>query len=187
MGIEPDGLDIALANGQGIEVHEHETALGLADELLSGGTGPSASSATYVLAEFAKSNPRRAVDPWLRLLEVYRNAGAQDEYETIARGLNRHFNVRPPVWDADEVGDDPAGIELYPHVVERIVTQWGSRACRDYLGNLLIDNRGGSRSGFGIHALSDILLLADILDAVDSATSRVSKAARQAATQRCAA
>lgn len=183
-GDDPGFLGTEVATCQGIEVHEHESALGLADELLSGG---STRGAPHVLADFAKSNPRQAVEPWLRLLDVYRDAGARDEYETIARGLHDHFNVRPPAWSPGDVADRGVGIESYPHVIERIVAHWGTRACHEYLGRLLTDNRGGSRTGFGVEALSDILLLVDVSDAVAAAAHRSRKAAQTSAPNRRAA
>jgi len=181
---DPCFLGNNVATCQGIEVHEHESALGLADELLTGG---STRGAAPILADFAKSNPRQAVEPWLRLLDVYRDAGARDEYETIARGLHDHFNVRPPDWSSGDVADRGSGIESYPHVIERIVAQWGTGACHEYLGMLLTDNRGGSRTGFGINTLGDILLLVDVSEAVAAAAQRRPTTMQPSVPQRRAA
>ena len=146
---------------RGIEVCELGSAVELAKLLL--GTGQT-HDAARVLTNFIEDHPRQAIAPWLKLLEIYGQAGARSEYETIARGLREHFNMRAPAWGEDARSD--AGIEAHSHVIDEIVHRWGSHACRHYLGRLVVDNRGGSRNGFSAAAMSDILFLTEVLETI---------------------
>lgn len=153
-------LPAADEDSGGIEVHECATALDVAQLLLDNGQSE---GAARILANLVESNPRQALTPWLKLLEIYRRAGAREEYETVAQGLHEHFNLHAAAWDRAQDGACD-GIEAYHHVMTEIRHRWGSRACRHYLGHLLADNRGGQRSGFSAAALEDILLLIDVLE-----------------------
>jgi hypothetical protein len=151
----------AETDAAGIEVHEHLDAEDLALALAHFGprsvAGPEPGA-------FAAAHPREAMDPWFKLLELYRQSGAREEFETLAARLNVNFNVRVPAWDARGTESSPneATLESYPHVIRRIEQVWHREACRDYLATLLIDTRGGQRAGFAKGAVDDILLLVAI-------------------------
>lgn len=157
-----------------IEVHEHDSAVDAADVLLDVGR---THGTAEVLSRFIEEHPKEAVTPWLRLLETYRKAGAKDEYDTLASRLTRHFNVHVQPWHQPSLPYIGPGLETYPHVIDALMHRWGTHACRQYLGKLLADNRGGSRGGFSAETLDDILMLTGVLEAVhiarpDPATAR---------------
>ena len=149
------------ADAGGIEVHEYLDAEDLALALAHFGprsvAGPEPGA-------FAAAHPREAMDPWFKLLELYRQSGAREEFETLAARLNANFNVRVPAWDARGTESRPAEdtLEAYPHVIRRLEQVWHREACRDYLATLLVDTRGGRRTGFAKGAVDDILLLVAI-------------------------
>ena len=151
----------AETDAAGIEVHEHLDAEDLALALAHFGprsvAGPEPGA-------FAAAHPREAMDPWFKLLELYRQSGAREEFETLAARLNANFNVRVPAWDARGTESLPneATRESYPHVIQRLEQVWHREACRDYLATLLVDTRGGQRAGFAKGAVDDILLLVAI-------------------------
>jgi len=121
--------------------------------------------AAETLAEFIQSNPKKAVTPWLKLLEVYRAAGLRAEFDTLARQLNKTFNVKAVTWNTfDEARRPTSTIEQMPHVMSRIQDLWGSRDCQAYLENLLRDNRDGMREGFPLSVIDEILVLAGVLE-----------------------
>jgi hypothetical protein len=150
-----------------IEVREYDSAVDAAEVLLEVGN---AHGAAEVLSQFIEAHPKEAVAPWLSLLDIYRKAGAKDEYDTLAGRLTQHFNVHVLPWHQSSLPSGGPGLEAYPHVVEALMRRWGTRACRHYLGKLIADNRGGSRGGFSAETLDDILLLTVILDAIHIAS-----------------
>lgn len=170
------------AEAGGIEVQEHLDAEDLALALAHFGprsvAGPGSGA-------FAAAHPREAMDPWFKLLDLYRQSGAREEFETLAARLNTNFNVRVPAWDAlgTESPLDEATLEAYPHVIRRLEQVWHREACRDYLATLLVDTRGGQRAGFAKGAVDDILLLVAIQEhraRSASAKRRPSRRARKA-------
>lgn len=57
--------------------------------------------------------------------------------------------------------DTRALLQRFPHL-ERIVTTWGTRTCRDFLTHLMTDTRDGRRQGFPPeHAWTIFKLLAE--------------------------
>lgn len=144
------------------EAEEHESAIELAEIMMAFGR---VQGAAETLAEFIQSNPKKAVTPWLKLLEVYRAAGLRPEFDTLARQLNKTFNVKAVTWDTfDEARRPTNTIEQMPHVMSRIQGLWGSRDCQAYLENLVRDNRDGLREGFPLSVIDEILVLAGVLE-----------------------
>lgn len=151
------------------------TTLDLVQVLLHHG---SLKGAVIALRDFLAVQPAVSVRPWLKLLEVYRQAGMRDEFDETAKAAHRYFNLRVPDWDEGLSGeplrsffDEPAdsggavaGIEQIQHVLERVVAAWPAAACFDYLRHLLDDNRDGERGGFPVAVVNDILFLQDILE-----------------------
>jgi hypothetical protein len=141
---------------------EHESAIELAEIMMGFGR---VHGAAETLAEFIHSNPKQAVTPWLKLLEVYRAAGLRPEFDGLARQLNKTFNVKAVTWDTfDEARQTHYSVEQMPHVVETVQKLWGTRDCQAYLQKLLRDNRDGTRQGFPLAVIDEILLLSSVLE-----------------------
>lgn len=143
-------------------VEEHDSAVELADIMISFGR---VHGAAETLADFIRSNPRQAVTPWLKLMEVYRLAGMRMEFDALARQLNKTFNVKAVTWDNfDEARKPVHSLEQMPHLIDILTKTWGSRECQAFLEKLLRDNRDGLREGFPISIIDEILTLSGILE-----------------------
>lgn len=141
---------------------EHESAIELADIMMGFGR---VQGAAETLAEFIQSNPKKAVTPWLKLLEVYRAAGLRSDFDALARQLNKTFNVKSVTWETfDEARAANHSIEQMPHVAATLTQLWRTPACQAYLEQLLRDNRDGTREGFPLCVIDEILVLASILE-----------------------
>lgn len=161
------------------EHFEANPVMELAEIMLSFGRVKGAAQA---LQEYIDANPQEALKPWIRLMDVYRMAGMRHEFEKVARELNRNFNVEVQKWEqldesashgtVDVVLDAEAGrqrevvriegIEGMPAITEQVVMRWPSAEVVDYLNQLLRDNRGGTRLGFSLAVVSDILFLIEL-------------------------
>jgi hypothetical protein len=141
---------------------EHESAIELAEIMMGFGR---VQGAADTLAEFIESNPKKAVTPWLKLLEVYRAADLRNEFDTLARQLNKTFNVKSVTWDTfDEARRAGNSIEQMSHIANTVTQLWGTPDCQAYLENLLRDNRDGTREGFPLSVIDEILMLAAVLE-----------------------
>lgn len=144
------------------EVEEHDSAIELAEIMMSFGR---VHGAAETLADFIRHNPRQAVTPWLKLLDVYRAAGLRAEFDGLARQLNKNFNVKAVTWaNFDAARNAPHSLEQMPHILAALQQQWGTRDCQRYLQRLLRDNRDGTREGFPLAVIDEILLLAAVLE-----------------------
>lgn len=165
------------------EHFEVNPVLELADIMLSFGRVKGAAQA---LQEFVDQNPEEALQPWIRLMDVYRLAGMRSEFERVAAELNQHFNVEIQRWDSSCAADNhpetvhaPAeplpiewettarqnrSIEDLEHIAERVVSLWPSAECLDYLNQLLRNNRGGQRSGFSLPIVDEMMFLVELLE-----------------------
>ncbi|WP_428828298.1 FimV family protein [Azonexus sp. IMCC34842] len=173
-------IDSAAAIGVA-PVDEHFEAnpvMELADIMLSFGRVKGAAQA---LQEYIDNNPQEALQPWIRLMDVYRMAGMQDEFETVARNLNQNFNVEIQHWDptqatsglqvVDLLVDDsatvpvaprPESLEQMPRIISMICEMWPGGDVVGYLYQLLRDNRGGQRLGFALPVVEEILFLIEL-------------------------
>ena len=150
------------APGDATVVEEHKSAVELADIMISFGR---VQGAAETLAEFIRGNPREAVTPWLKLLEVYRSAGLRTEFDTIAGELNKTFNVTAVNWDNYQtLRAARTSLEDLPHIAETLQKSWRTTACQRYLQQLLRDNRDGTRVGFPFTVIDEILTLSAILE-----------------------
>lgn len=141
---------------------EHESAVELADVMMTFGR---THSAAQTLSNFIRSEPRQAVKPWTKLLEVYRTAGMRTEYEALSLQLNKTFNVKPIAWDDYEtIQTSTETIEDIPHAIIKIKALWGTNDCQIYLHDLLRDNRQGTRQGFSLTLVDEILMLLGVLE-----------------------
>ena len=139
----------------------------LAEIMLSFGR---VSGAAQALQEFIEANPKAALQPWIRLLEIYRDSGMRTDFEALASNLNQNFNVEVVHWDHAASGERvEMSLELLPHIRDQIDTFWGKPECLDYLQKLLRDNRDGERTGFTLPVIKEILLLIDLMVAEKAA------------------
>jgi hypothetical protein len=153
--VEDDDLDLGTA---GEPSPQADQAYELAEIMLSMGLGH---GAAQTLAEQIRNEPKQALRHWLRLLDIYRKNGQQDEFERSAEELRQHFNVKPEDWHVPP--EAMQSVENYPHISTRLTELWGKPACLVYLNNLLADNRGGSRAGFPQSVAEELLLLVALL------------------------
>lgn len=157
-------LDLRAAEvfAAGEKTQAHDSTIELAEIMLSFGR---VNSAAEALASFIENNPKAAIAPWLKLLEVYRESGQRAEFDKIAHKLNKTFNVRTVDWDNFAESRDPAhSLEELPHIMLRLQQLWGTRECQAYLQYLLCDNRDETRRGFMLTTIDDILCLNAILE-----------------------
>ena len=144
------------------EPEEHESAVELAEIMLSFGR---VAGAAETLEAFIESNPKQAIMPWLKLMEVYHSADMHREFDILAAELNKTFNVRAVTWDNfRDVSTHGGGIEALSHVSSRLQETWGTRQCQAYIDLLVRDNRQGTRMGFELGAVDDLLMLAGVLE-----------------------
>lgn len=133
--------------------------------------------AAQTLQEYIEANPKETLQPWVKLLDIYRAGDMHAEFDELAEKLNKNFNVEVQHWVAppaaaavpDESLPKALTLEELPHICPRLIAQWGQPECLEYLHQLLRDNRGGQRSGFTLPVVQEILLLIDILVAREAA------------------
>jgi hypothetical protein len=112
-----------------------------------------------------ETQPKASISHWLYLLEIFRKLNLKEEFEQYATNLHLTFNVMTPVWYETEVAIYvPESLEEFPHIMEKLYSVWPGDLATVYLRNLITDNRGGERAGFGKTVLSEILLLIELLD-----------------------
>jgi hypothetical protein len=164
-GPPPAELDHSIAPialGEEEMAEEHESAVELADIMMSFGR---VQGAAETLAEFIRGNPKKAVQPWIKLLEVYKAADMRAEFDALTHKLNQTFNVKTVTWESfDEVKKAPDSVEQMPHIINSLKDQWMTVDCQRYLQMLLRDNRGGTREGFPLGVVDDLLLLQAVLE-----------------------
>lgn len=150
----------------------------LADIMLSFGRVKGAAQA---LQEYIDHSPQEALQPWIRLMDVYRMAGMRTEFEAVASNLNQNFNVEIQQWDAapsfpenqsvdlllDDVEAQPAAprpesLEDMPRIMSMVCELWSTGDVVGYLYQLLRDNRGGKRLGFALPVVEEILFLVEL-------------------------
>lgn len=186
--LPPGGADsqVAVAGATVDEHFEVNPVMELAEIMLSFGRVKGAAQA---LQEYIDHNPEEALQPWIRLMDVYRMAGMHDEFDRLAHELNQHFNVEVQSWNRGQAVDPPGkpidfaqeedgeGPDVPPqavpkalrledieHIRKRLTETWGSAECLAYLNQLLHDNRGGKRSGFTLPVVEEILFLTELLE-----------------------
>lgn len=160
------------------EHFEANPVMELADIMLSFGRVKGAAQA---LQEYIDHSPQDALQPWIRLMDVYRMAGMRTEFEAVAANLNKNFNVEIQQWDAaqsvpgnqsvDLLLDDvvpqpvvprPESLEDMPRIMSMVCELWSTGDVVGYLYQLLRDNRGGKRLGFALPVVEEILFLVEL-------------------------
>lgn len=109
-------------------------------------------------------HPESKAKPWIKLLEMYHATKARAAFEELATRYHQKFNVMKPSWDT--IKDSPAsgGLEQFPHLIGLITSTWNSPSCRQYLQELISDNRDGNRTGFSEAVFDDVLMLVGVLN-----------------------
>lgn len=161
------------------EHFEANPVMELADIMLSFGRVKGAAQA---LQEYVDNNPSEALQPWLRLMDVYRMAGMREEFDVLARNLNQQFNVEIQPWEVPAAPVDlvldgetpsdavpavpgvpkPQGVEDMPRIMTSIVRMWEAEDVVGYMYQLLRDNRGGQRLGFPLPVVEEVLFLIEL-------------------------
>lgn len=168
------------------EHFEANPVMELADIMLSFGRVKGAAQA---LQEYIDNNPQEALQPWIRLMDVYRMAGMKTEFEAVSRNLNQNFNVEVQQWEdptvtqpldlvleedrdgkeaaaqvplAPPVPPKPECLEDMPRLMATVCELWEDGDVVGYLFQLLRDNRGGQRVGFSLPVVEEILFLIEL-------------------------
>lgn len=79
-----------------IEVVEPTSPLELAEFMLSFGR---VDDAAMALEEYIANNPKGAIEPWRKLLAIYRQVGRRHAFEALARRMQKTFDVPLPSWE----------------------------------------------------------------------------------------
>lgn len=171
------GDSVLSINATTLDEHfEANPVMELADIMLSFGRVKGAAQA---LQEYIDNNPSEALQPWIRLMDVYRMAGMREEFDAVARNLNQQFNVEVQSWDAPAAPVDlmldgdlassaagsqakPQGVEDMPRIIGSVIRMWEAEDVVGYLYQLLRDNRGGQRQGFALPVVEEILFLIEL-------------------------
>lgn len=143
-------------------IEEHDSAVELAEIMMSFGR---IQGAAETLAEYIRQNPKQAVRPWVKLLEVYKAADLRAEFDALALKLNQTFNVIAVNWDEfDRIKQIDDTVEQMPHIMQALLRTWRTREAQSYLFKLLRDNRDGTRRGFPLGIVDDLLMLSGVLE-----------------------
>ena len=162
------------------ERDEFNPVMELADIMLSFGR---VKGATQALLEYIENNPDEALQPWIKLLEIYRQNGMREDYESLSQKVKLHFNIQPGDWDTiPDLPPQPVALEedeaavfeallsrlpnigQIPHIKDAISHTWDTPEGIVYLNKLLRDNRQGARRGFSLSVVSELMFLLDILE-----------------------
>jgi hypothetical protein len=153
------------AGKSALSLDEEDAVVELADVLLSLSMS---AHAVETLVAYIEANPKKAITPWLKLMKMYRETGQREDFDRLAEEVMSAFNVDRISWDDFDVGNNHAGIEQYQHIEKKLVSCWGTDECLQYLKHLLADNREGTRAGFPIEVVNEILMLIGVLKTRDT-------------------
>ena len=155
-----EGNDVEEIDINDISVHE-EAGIELAEIMLAFGR---LKGAAVTLAEYIQSTTPEAPQAWLMLLDLYRRAGMEAEYKALAPKVGERFNLALPGWNAGWKGSTLKSLEDYPHITTQLSRNWGHAEAIDYLYSLVNDRRNGTRHGFPLEVMEEIVLLIRILE-----------------------
>jgi hypothetical protein len=162
------------------EHHAFNQLMEVADIMLSFGR---VKGATDALLEYIDASPDEALQPWIKLLDIYQQSGMREDYERLADKLKLHFNVARPGWetladlsvqpvtgDDEEAASFEALLPRLPNIAQmlhlrtEIGRTWDTPEGHSYLNRLLRDTRNGERSGFSLSTVSELLFLLGVLE-----------------------
>lgn len=152
--------DIESIDLDGISVHE-EAGIELAEIMLSFGR---LKGAAVSLADYIQSTSPDSPQAWLMLLDLYRRAGMKSEYQELAPKVGARFNLAVPGWSTNWRGGSLRTLEDYPHIARQLTRDWGHAEALDYLYGLVKDGRNGTRHGFPLEVMEEIVLLIRLLE-----------------------
>ena len=121
--------------------------------------------AAQTLTDYIHANPRQAIRPWLKLLEIYHASGMQKDFDATMLEFHQNFNVQSVGWSDYTRELTRSSVEGMPHLIQEVVASWPSRGCLELLQNYLRDNREGTRNGFPLAIADDIAMLVGLLEA----------------------
>lgn len=131
--------------------------------------------AVALLKAQIESTPKASLHHWLYLLDIYRDTNQKEAFLQYARQLHQSFNVMIPLWENTPVPMVIASsLEEFPHIVEQLTTLWADNEKTAetivYIDDLLTDNRGSDRTGFGMEVFQELILLRDLLNGREKLT-----------------
>jgi len=147
-------------DGQTVAVEDHYSVLEQADIMLSYGR---IEDAAGILLNYLENNPKKSADPWIKLLDIYRETGMKTKFTALAERLNKTLNVSVITWERSDDDNAARSLEDFPHIKDTLTTLWGTVKCLDYLQRLLLDNREGARTGFPLPVVGEISVLIAML------------------------
>ena len=175
-----------------VEHYEFDSVMELAEIMLAFGR---VKGATEALEEYIETHPTGAVQPWMKLIDIYWQNSMRSEYEALAPKFAAHFNVQPVDWQAipdvlpapalagneadasiDELIARTPNIAALPAVREAIARHWviaDLPEAHSYLNGLLHDRNNPLYVGFSLSMVNEIVfLLAAIETRLESAAAR---------------
>ena len=165
-----------------IEHDEFDPVMELAEIMLAFGR---VKGAIEALQEYIDNHPDGAIQPWMKLIEIYCQNSMRAEYEALVPAFQKHFNVSPPEWAGlPEIAPQPApkgdeencavagllartpNLTAQPEVRDAIVLQWGAgpQDTLVYLNALLRDNNNATYQGCSLSMVNELLYLLTILE-----------------------
>jgi Tfp pilus assembly protein FimV len=148
-----------------LSLDEEDAVVELADVLLSLSMS---AHAVETLVAYIEANPKKAITPWLKLMKMYRETDQREDFDRLAGEIMAAFNVDRITWEDFDIGSNNAGIEQYQHIEKKLTSCWGTDECLQYLKHLLADNREGTRAGFPMEVVNEILMLIGVLKTRDT-------------------
>ncbi|MFZ3086708.1 MAG: hypothetical protein WA123_01440 [Methylotenera sp.] len=135
--------------------------------------------AIQLLNKHIETAPKTALQHWLYLLDIYRSTNQKEAFLQSAKQLHRTFNVAIPRWEKLSGSEtntpvfEATSLEEYDYIVDKVTAMWAECSkeakkiaqTKNYLDQLLTDNRNGERAGFSVDVIEDIMFLRGNLDA----------------------
>ena len=141
----------------------------------------SGEGAAQALQEYIDQSPKEALQPWIRLLEVYRMANMREDFERIATSFEPAFQRRGHPLAGDQSRLAVEGIDFADAGEGRTLPKiTARRAWRSFphpgSAGIVVDKTGlwrvspkaparqswGKRSGFSLAVVQEILFLAEL-------------------------
>lgn len=101
---------------------------------------------------------------WLQLLDLLARDNLEAEFLAARTECQSLFNVNLTDPVATNLFPAQASLEAYPHVLEQLQAVWHTPDAEFLLSDLIYDQRGGIRQGFGLDAYREILLLHALIE-----------------------
>ena len=121
-----------------------------------------------LLVDYIDTIRGTSAEPWVYLMDLYRNLDNKREFDVLAVRFKHAFNVVEPQWDNELVDlTIPVSLDEFPYIENKLVALWGTSECVNFLTELISDNREGTRAGFSMGVFSEILLLIAIAEMRD--------------------